>query len=466
MKILKILIGIVLSFSTAFIGIGYAQLSSTISLEATITGSMQKGVFISDVSKTQGVNINTYFSTVLNSEVVLANSNDTKTLTITLYNNSSDNYSFKGVEYDAEITDGYTNENITFTHSLQLNQEIEANKMLEFTITFAFKDGYKATTSESLQSILNFRFELWDGSEILPDDVVGFNHKVLIENILNGTMVDENGNEVKIGMNNPDSELNKQIDDRMTIDGWWDTARYTFGSMDVRDNQEMSNLFGLDASQLSFMIYMPEDEENIRYLYTTSVYLGESGWVLGNDAKPTCPIDERIYPIYRTKLVYKEVEVDENNNHVYEWVAEKTVLGSAKSAYYENDTLGALAVQNPAFDPLSFAPILGEDCESGESPITMGDSMNSAIYIPLGTTVDEVANSTDKTYFKYQALSSGMVKITPTEKSEFLTISVYSNESLTELVVSGTGAQISFDASEMTYYIVATGDTEVNFTIQ
>ena len=96
----------------------------------------------------------------------------------------------------------------------------------------------------------------------------------------------------------------------------------------------------------------------------------------------------------------------------------------------------------------------------------MGDSMNSAIYIPLGTTVDEVANSADKTYFKYQALSSGTVKITPTEKSEFLTISVYSDESLKELVATGTGAQISFDASEMTYYIVATGDTEVNFTIQ
>ena len=84
MKILKILIGIVLSFSTAFIGMGYAQLSSTISLEATITGTMQKGVFISDVAEAQGVSVNTYFSTVLNSEVVLTTSNDTKTLTITL----------------------------------------------------------------------------------------------------------------------------------------------------------------------------------------------------------------------------------------------------------------------------------------------------------------------------------------------------------------------------------------------
>ena len=85
MKILKILIGIVLSFSTAFIAIGYAQLSSVIKLEATITGSMQKGVFISDVTEPQGVDINTYFSTVLNSEVVLANSNDAKTLTIHYY---------------------------------------------------------------------------------------------------------------------------------------------------------------------------------------------------------------------------------------------------------------------------------------------------------------------------------------------------------------------------------------------
>lgn len=161
MKILKILIGIVLSFSTAFIGIGYAQLSSTISLEATITGSMQKGVFISDVSEAQGVDINTYFSTVLNSEVVLTNSNDTKTLTITLYNNSPDNYAFDSIGYDAAIAGGYTNSNITFTHTLQKYQRIDANKSLEFTITFAFKNGYTPTTAESLQSIIDFHFHLW-----------------------------------------------------------------------------------------------------------------------------------------------------------------------------------------------------------------------------------------------------------------------------------------------------------------
>ena len=165
MKILKILIGIVLSFSTAFIGIGYAQLSSTISLEATITGTMQKGVFISNVTEPQGVTINTYFSTVLNSEVVLTNSNDTKTLTITLYNNSPDNYAFDSTGYDAAIAGGYTNSNITFTHTLQKYQRLDANKSLEFTITFAFKSAYTPTTAESLQSILNFHFHLWGAED-------------------------------------------------------------------------------------------------------------------------------------------------------------------------------------------------------------------------------------------------------------------------------------------------------------
>ena len=165
MKILKILIGIVLSFSTAFISIGYAQLSSTISLEATITGSMQKGVFISNVTEPQGVTINTYFSTVLNSEVVLTNSNDTKTLTITLYNNSPDNYAFDSTGYDAAIAGGYTNSNIIFTHTLQKYQRIDAKQSLEFTITFAFKSGYTPTTAESLQSILNFHFHLWGAED-------------------------------------------------------------------------------------------------------------------------------------------------------------------------------------------------------------------------------------------------------------------------------------------------------------
>ena len=449
MKILKILIGIVLSFSTAFIGMGYAQLSSNISLEATITGSMQKGVFISDVREPQGVTINTYFSTVLNSEVVLVDSNDSKELTITLYNNSSDEYVFKSVVYDAEIVDAYSNSNITFTHTLQKNQKIASNGTLEFTITFAFKDGYTPTTAESLHSILNFYFGFWDGSEILPDDVVGENHKALIENILRND----------IGLNNETSSLSNKINNRIG------NEKYTFGSMDTWDDAEMKQIFGLDAKDLSFMIYSPPEDTSVKYLYTTSCDLGKESYILQSGGN-NYPISERIYPIYRTKLVYKVVDVDENNKPVSDWVGEKSVLGSAKSAFYDNNIAGSFFVRNPAFDPTTFMPTREEDCEEGEECISLGKSIENAIYIPLGTTVDEVAYSTDKTYFKYQAQANRTVTITPTENSELLTISVYSDESLTTIVVSDTGKQISFNTYETTYYIVATGDTEVNFTIQ
>lgn len=158
MKILKLLIAVVLSFSTAFIGIGYAQLNSAINLETTVTGTMPTGIFISDVSETQGITINTYYSTILNSEVILDSTDDEKTLTITLYNNSAGNYVFDDVEYDADIFDGYTNNHIEFTHTLKKSQKIEAKTELKFTITFAFINGYTTTQTESLRSILNFRW--------------------------------------------------------------------------------------------------------------------------------------------------------------------------------------------------------------------------------------------------------------------------------------------------------------------
>lgn len=457
MKLFRILISVVLSFSTALIGLGYAQLDSKISSQGTVLGAMQTGVFISAVSEEQGVTINTYYSTILDSEVFLANDNDAKTLTISLYNNSTDEYAFKNVVYDSGIAGAYSNSNITFTCSLQPNQKIEPQQSLEFTIAFTFREDYTATTSESLQSILNFYFGLWEGSEILPDDVVGFNHKVLIENIVNGTMTDSNGNLVEIGLNNPDSQLSEQINDRIS------KRKYTFGSMDFYDSEEMHAIFGLEAANLTFLVYSPENDTNVKYLYTTSCDLGESGLLWWGNAK--YPTGERVYPIYRTRLEYQE-KVDEKGEKVQEWVAVKTILGSAKSAYYDNDAFGSAISKNPAFDPTTFAPCKAEDCESGETAIDMGSSVSTAIYIPLGTTVDEVANSTDKTYFKYQSLSNGTVTISPTDKSELLTISVYSDASLESLIVSETGKDVSFNASEITYYIVATGDSEINFTIK
>ena len=225
----------------------------------------------------------------------------------------------------------------------------------------------------------------------------------------------------------------------------------------------MHAIFGLEAANLTFMVYSPQNDTNVKYLYTTNCDLGESGLLWWGNAK--YPTGERVYPIYRTRIEYQDA-VDEKGEKVQEWVAVKTVLGSAKSAYYDNDTFGSAISKNPAFDPTTFAPVNSEDCESGETAIEIGKTVNNAIYIPLNVVVDETAYSTDKTYFKYTASSSGTLRVIPLEKGENLTISVYSNSALTNLVASGTGKQFSFSCSATTYYIVATGDMDVNFTIQ
>ena len=333
--------------------------------------------------------------------------------------------------------------------------------------------GVYATWSYSTGPVISklanvdIQFFPWEGEEILPEDEIGYNHRQLIENILNGTMI-SGGQTIKIGMNNPDSALSQEIDDRVTSSGFWDPARYTFGSMDARDDTEMSNLFGLAASQLSFMIYMPKNDKNVRYLYTTGVYLGESGWLLGASAKPTYAIGERIYPIYRTKLVYKEVGVDDNGKAVYEWIAEKTVLGSAESAYYQNDTFGSGVIQNPSFEPTSFAPINSADCESGETAVILGSNASNAIWTYVGQSLNgQIDNVNTLVYFRIKPTANGTVTFTAGENTSGMTIKVYSNSNLSTLV-STTNAQgvTTFTATQnATYYYTVSGSQKLSFTI-
>jgi len=295
----------------------------------------------------------------------------------------------------------------------------------------------------------------WEGSDILPEDEVGYNHRVLIENIINGSMT-ENGVTTGIGLNNPDSELNQQLENRENRN------KTTFGSMDAWDSAEMHAIFGLEASELAFMIYSPANQPTVKYIYTTSVELGESSWFYG---KPTYPIGTRIYPVYRTKV--NGVVVDKvKGEDVYEWTAEKTVLGSAKSQYYDNDYLGSFASKNPAFNPTTFAPMFAEDCETGETPIAMGQTTANAIYTYVGQSfimgTDKVAETA---YFTIQPTTAGTVKITP--DNEGLTIVVYSNANYTTEIASSTETGIAtFTATaNTTYYYKVMGTSPKNFII-
>lgn len=293
----------------------------------------------------------------------------------------------------------------------------------------------------------------WEGSDVLPDGIAGENHTLLINNILNGVMV-QNGVETSIGLNNPNSELNEQIEQRENRN------KLTFGSMDAWDSAQMHSLFGLDAAELAFMIYSPKNNDNLKYLYTTSNDLGSSGWFSGN---PNYPIGQRIYPIYRTRLEYVL-----NDEGAYEWVAVNTVIGSAESQYYDNNIFGSGLVKNPAFDPLTFAPLNTKDCETNEEAVAMGATTQNAIYLYNGKTfILTVASHSTTTFFKYTATSNGTAQLMINKHIDSIVPKVYDSATLSnEVALTKDGNTYSFAVkNNTTYYISITGNQELNFML-
>ena len=179
----------------------------------------------------------------------------------------------------------------------------------------------------------------WTGSGNLPNDGgIGENHISLIDQIINHP---------QHGLNVSRSYLNEQIEDRQDGGLGWSGGRDTLGSMAVTQSSELDSIFGLSSNNLEFLIYFKSSNEY--YIFTTNVYLGERGEIniLGNNktpGKPTVPIGEYIYPIYRTKIV--------KSNGT--WSAVETVEGYAKSDWYDESRRNANATQIPSFDPTTF----------------------------------------------------------------------------------------------------------------
>ena len=161
--------------------------------------------------------------------------------------------------------------------------------------------------------------------QVLPDDEIGKNHVVLIENLVS----DRNG------LNDPDSYLNEQIKKRQN-GSLFKPKRDTLGSMGVDQGSELEKLFSLESENLSFLILFVSD--TIYYIFTTEVELGENG-------KPTYTIGSPIDPIYRT--------IVEKINDT--WVTQTSAKGYALSAYYEESNLLGNVTKIPSFDPDTWA---------------------------------------------------------------------------------------------------------------
>ena len=164
--------------------------------------------------------------------------------------------------------------------------------------------------------------------EVLPDDVMGENHVVLLQDLVG----DEKG------LNKPDSYLNKQIKTRQNgvLGGLIKPKRDTLGSMGVDQGSELEKLFSLESENLSFLIQFINGDTY--YIFTTEVDLGENG-------APNYAIGTVVSPIYRT--------IVEKINGT--WVTQTSAKGYALSAYYEESRHEANQTKIPSFDPDTWA---------------------------------------------------------------------------------------------------------------
>lgn len=148
-----------------FMVVGYASVNSIILDISGIAQSKEtSGIFITEVAYHEDVNANlekthiiSAYQTLLNSEVVLSDSDGNSSITyqITLYNSNDDDYFFKGTIFDDEF---YSNSDIIFElDGLDIGTFIKAKNNLTFKITFHYKDNV-VSSSNVLNSYLNFEF--------------------------------------------------------------------------------------------------------------------------------------------------------------------------------------------------------------------------------------------------------------------------------------------------------------------
>ena len=164
----KLLI-ILLFLVSLFMSIGYASINSiSYNIDGSAKADVQTGVFITDVVVNQeieqnfeNVEINTFYQTMLNSDIYLSKLDNTSILTldITVYNSTEYDYDFIDVIYDNTY---YSNSNIGYElNGISPGYVLGSKEYVTFQIKFYYIDGSLITGDDSnkLSSYLNFYFD-------------------------------------------------------------------------------------------------------------------------------------------------------------------------------------------------------------------------------------------------------------------------------------------------------------------
>ena len=297
---------------------------------------------------------------------------------------------------------------------------------------------YSEALSADVALDINVIVMPWEGAEDLPNQSeYGNNHKILIENVLNGTYT--SGETVQnIGLNKENSYLAQEIQKRKDIT-YRDANQ--LGSMDLWQSDRINEFFSLSvgSNKVEFILKFPDNSDDTYYLYSTSQNLGD-GW------SPEIPVGTNIYPVYKTTL---------QRNSAGVWEAVSTEIGYAKSARYNNPYTG-LAIGN-AFDTNSWT--------KGK----LGTSFEDAVYTKLNYEMHVEAHSeSDQTFFYYDSSANSNVSAV-ISSSDKAVIYVYDSNGKLVSTQSGTtqGSQkVTFKPSRNTrYYFMVTGDRYCTFKV-
>ena len=156
------LLVLLILIATLFMSVGYATINNVIlSVSGSGNVAIERSVHITVATSAHSAStINSFSGTMLNSTVDLTNNNP-ETFTITINNNTTDNYIFDQVLRDTEQSLFYDNQNITFSlNGLNRYDTLNAGQSVTFTITFDYVNGFtpSSPSDKVLNSYINFKF--------------------------------------------------------------------------------------------------------------------------------------------------------------------------------------------------------------------------------------------------------------------------------------------------------------------
>lgn len=155
-------------FINLILGIGYAEFANIdLKIEGEASANSAKEVMITDIKYVTSTNvdhtlsvINEPYLTIMNSKIILGNDLSSEiTFKIKIKNNTDFPATYVEAIYDTEI--GYDNTDIQFfLNGINTGNILNPKEEKEFTITFKYKELLSEITNNTLNSYINFKFNI------------------------------------------------------------------------------------------------------------------------------------------------------------------------------------------------------------------------------------------------------------------------------------------------------------------